>query len=52
MLYTDTVGLVGWLKVGSVWMDGYTLGLMDRYGLEWNATEDYGMMILLLCVNL
>lgn len=33
-------------------MVGYTLGVMDRYGLERNGTEDYGMMILLLCVDL
>ena len=31
MLYMDTVGLAGW-------MVGYTLGVMEWMGLEWDGT--------------
>ena len=32
-LYMDTVGLAGWMA-GLVWMVGYTLGVMDRIGID------------------
>lgn len=46
MQYTDMVGLAGWLAGGMNWMVGYTLGVMDWTGMEWNGAG----MILLLCV--
>lgn len=52
MLYTDTVGLVGWLD-GEIGLDGWVYPWGDgSVWMGWNGTEDYGMMILLLCVDL